>query len=55
MHKVGLKVVVLHLADVHETSSSSANCLLTDNTHDQLPILNMHLGRETHKDTLLEL
>ena len=46
---MGLKDVVLHLTDVHEASSSSANCLLADNPHNQLTVLNMHLGNKTHK------
>ena len=46
VHKVGL-----HLTYVHETSSSSANCLLADNPHDQLAILDMHLGKKIQNDS----
>ena len=34
----------MHLTDVHEPPSSSSHCLLANNPHDQLPILNVHLG-----------
>ena len=37
------KEMVVHLADVHKASSSSNYCLLADDPHDQLAILNVNL------------
>ena len=36
------KEMVGHLTDVHKASSSSTYCLLADDPHDQLTILNVH-------------
>ena len=35
--------IVVHLTDVHKASSSCTNCLLADDPHDQLAILNVNL------------
>ena len=43
------KEIVVHLADVHKASSSSTYCLLADDPHDQLAILNVNLERQCFK------
>ena len=37
------KEIAVYLADVHKASSSSTYCLLADDPHDQLAILNVNL------------
>ena len=43
------KEIVMHLADVHKASSSCTNCLLADDPHDQLAILNVNLEGQCFK------
>ena len=46
--------IVVHLTDVHKASSSSTYCLLADDPHDQLAILNVNLERQCFKIFLIE-
>ena len=43
------KEIAVYLADVHKASSSSTYCLLADDPHDQLAILNVNLERQCFK------
>ena len=43
------KEILVHLTDVHKASSSSTNCLLADDPHDELAILNVNLERQCFK------
>ena len=43
------KEIVMHLTDVHKAASSCTNCLLADDPHYQLAILNVNLEVECFK------
>ena len=43
------KEMVVHLADVHKASSSCTYCLLADDPHDQLAILDVNLKEQCFK------